>query len=785
MLKLKLTNFKCFTNKEFTIPLNRGCALISAPSGSGKTTILDAIKFVLWGSSDTDIITIGKSKCEVIMEYMGYVFIRKKSPKYFSIRNIRLDKNIEDCDEFILKHFPLQQNSFMEMNSTKQMQFLYNQIQASSSNYNIDEILLKTKTALQEVNKNIANTEGRISMLKHNIETFPVIDNEVINSYKIFTQDILNELSTNDISVYKDLVDESKQDEYIENIKLIKKEELRQTEEQIFLFKELTNNKDNINKKIFSIENEQEIIINKINISMFPIDTNIQEAYSDSSSLERVLSNTKKSKELYDEVLKNVSRYEIESSGVSYKNEIINIRNDIDIINDVKSRFGSDSISVLQIQLEKLNNNISELTNVKTSNEVINETLNETCVYTEENNNNKLKCPYCSTRLILRNNILEKCKEKSKIPKEQNETVKSKIQSIQSNNKLEEIKEKAHRLEESIIILKSLPETKLLILKDKLKYNENKYNLLQDYDHRFKQFKFNLEELNIIINKINNTYNQNISTICFEEQYFEEQYFEEQYNKINTFLYNFTKNIIPTFNNFNINKENLNSLKRNLNSVLSRLNNININELELKYKNLTSNIEKLVKWSSQNKEYKTQKMLLKTKNNMISDFIKENENLDVIINDKKNIETIKSLINTSQSISIQSLLDAVNDQIRLFLDNFFSEKDISVQLQEYKVTKTGITKPQISIKIINKGFDMKISSLSSGEYARLKLAIDLSLIKVLYPNSYVPLMLDEVTSNLDSNTSTKIISTINSTFENVIIVAHQTIEGLFDTIINL
>ncbi len=79
-----------------------------------------------------------------------------------------------------------------------------------------------------------------------------------------------------------------------------------------------------------------------------------------------------------------------------------------------------------------------------------------------------------------------------------------------------------------------------------------------------------------------------------------------------------------------------------------------------------------------------------------------------------------------------------------------------------------------------------MSSLSSGEYARVSLAFTLAFHQI-NNNKVTPLMLDERTANLDQDLSTLIYSVIKENFPNqlLLVVAHQVITGPFDNIITL
>ena len=65
-MKIKLENFRCYENKEFDLGDN-GLVLISGASGAGKSTILNAIYFCLFGEGNK-IVSHGKTSCKVEME---------------------------------------------------------------------------------------------------------------------------------------------------------------------------------------------------------------------------------------------------------------------------------------------------------------------------------------------------------------------------------------------------------------------------------------------------------------------------------------------------------------------------------------------------------------------------------------------------------------------------------------------------------------------------------------------------------------------------------------------
>lgn len=73
VFKLAITGFGCLT--EAHLVLEPGMTLVHGPSGIGKSTILRAIKFCLYGERSSSL-----QNCSVKIETNGYIITRRKSP---------------------------------------------------------------------------------------------------------------------------------------------------------------------------------------------------------------------------------------------------------------------------------------------------------------------------------------------------------------------------------------------------------------------------------------------------------------------------------------------------------------------------------------------------------------------------------------------------------------------------------------------------------------------------------------------------------------------------------
>jgi energy-coupling factor transporter ATP-binding protein EcfA2 len=148
----------------------------------------------------------------------------------------------------------------------------------------------------------------------------------------------------------------------------------------------------------------------------------------------------------------------------------------------------------------------------------------------------------------------------------------------------------------------------------------------------------------------------------------------------------------------------------------------------------------------------------------------------------KDLETIKDITNESYLKSLKNFINDFNRYVDHLIGKFFKNGEFSINIDIIKDTKNK-TKFSLDIQVFSDGVSRKIQGLSSGEFARLSLAIDVALYKL--SGTCVPLLLDEPTSNLDSCSSVDILETLNEFVDNqILVIAHQVTEGIFDKIYN-
>jgi DNA repair exonuclease SbcCD ATPase subunit len=170
--------------------------------------------------------------------------------------------------------------------------------------------------------------------------------------------------------------------------------------------------------------------------------------------------------------------------------------------------------------------------------------------------------------------------------------------------------------------------------------------------------------------------------------------------------------------------------------------------------------------------------------NNLNQKIKQLEQLEISCRNKYNSSLkLKEKIIEAESVYMINIINLINIHAKMYLDNFFSENPIIVELQTYKKTSKKI-KPQINLLINYKSMEADLSMLSGGEISRVILAFTLALGEIF---SSPIMLLDECTSSLDQDLNEEIIESIKQNFKGkyTLIIAHQTINGKYDNVVNV
>ena len=142
----------------------------------------------------------------------------------------------------------------------------------------------------------------------------------------------------------------------------------------------------------------------------------------------------------------------------------------------------------------------------------------------------------------------------------------------------------------------------------------------------------------------------------------------------------------------------------------------------------------------------------------------------------------KKIVANAESVAIQATIDTLNSNAQMFLDAFFPDDPMTAKIVSIKGKGTKTERHQINIDVFYKGMNIETTMLSGGEYDRLALAFMLGICEI----SQSPLvLLDECISSLDQENAETVCKYLRHCQYNrcSILVAHQIISGMFDKVI--
>lgn len=816
-MQLRLVNFRCYADKTFDFGEN-GLFLISAPSGHGKSSILMAINFALYGSGQK-VVSHGQTSCIVEFSFQDLHIVRKKKPNILTVIYEGNSFENDVAQNIINKKFGTSfnvtgyiaqnaLNSFIVMSPADKLSFLE---KFSFQDINLEEIRTKCKSLIQKRNEEFIKIMSQTQTVEQVLSelTYPEeiklpfktknielsTKNEEVRYKNCETlirknTNVLSKIKTelNDTLILNSFI--QNKDENIENLcSKLENLSMEETTNDFIGDDELNELKERL-KIILSLKDYKSIK------SQFEESSNQLEIMK-----EKEISEIKSKLETKEECLwKDYSKSEC-----------------TELIRDLKS-FLEDAkkISFLEKQID---NNITseDLISKENSLKEKKDIYNEKKEFIDVLKKKKItyKCPCCNKKLFfenenlhvfdgpeIKNNIIEEnvlsqeivslqkeikileiniTKIKNKL--EQNEKIIEQINDIESQYdekpNQQSITEDLEQME-NYLKSQNIIEKEIFNLENNLKNEKfsSSYLLSKNKVHNLEKQLKDYEEslLNDVDDNIIEEDEENLRNLIFEEQNKQtsiknildkkktlekEISIQKKSNQMKIDCH------IEKYNSIKSEKE-LNEL---INSSNTEIENLNIKKEEHK-ENLLK-IQDYKKYIEEKNKYDS--WIKKLKN------LKEKE--DEIKNKYNAAKILLEKIIESESIAMVNVVETINMHSQVYLENFFPDNPIIVNLCCFKETKKN-SKPQINVEISYKGSDCDITNLSGGETSRVILAFTLALAEIFN----VPLlMLDECTASLDSDSTTIVFDTIQEHFKNktVLVVAHQCTEGIFDKIIKI
>ena len=851
-MKLTLKNFKCYHYQSFEFD-DDTLTLISGPSGQGKTTILQAIQFALYGSTlQKYLISHNKTTCEVVLEYKDFKIKRTKRPNILYVNWNNCVYEDKEAQVLLNKYFGVINSCvfFLDLSHFEKMDFLEKIVNADC---NVKDLKLKIKNKVAELNKQLAVIDGQLStatsmagliekpehmeepvwvgkshevgkdeLLIKKTELLRLLDvmtakqkkwNELTSQKSVIESEIsllrspsgnglrggeTTELNSgvpdpSGVGRRSSRSDESV-DDCVQQQVLNLESKLKQMTKQSLLFQK--------EREKFLIVKDALTELEKYKAITDETSTTI------SSQLEQLN--------------ESIKAQELKSQRVEYQHLLKQERDDWEQKVDKYQKLCAQASGTQSVPLDEPDKYLSGLKIQKLEYERAIEfaskhdlgRCNDEIAALKRSFLKRYQCLVCQTTLTINLDTFEQVESDGRDESRDNPMQVEVNRLVQIKDKLKKLEKTKDRLvQDNCVIGARNLETIVVEIKNVSSYIESSAQL--DQLKNFKPSKYLLkmeknlggaeellegdldlelekllslkkehnkltikhgnvlQQLKIkksILNKIEtfkNAYDEVASGCLLDEiasvsellrqrqmdleKFKTKQRLEKQLYKFNEQI----KEITPS---------------RGWEITISDLNN-QLDQIE-EYLNWWASFEKYAEFQARLTKYDTTQQELTT-----------------LANKKKNLEhqyikilLFKQKVVESEHESLQFMIDIINTHLSLFLQDFFSEStgdpiQIVLELLHEK-------RPQIDTIINYKGNRVDYKSLSTGEYARVKLAFDLTFKEILGEQI---VMLDECTANLDQDLSTKIFNKIKTTFptKTILVVAHQVVMGTFDNVLKL
>lgn len=798
MMKIYLKNFKSWEYNSFEFDY-KGIQLLSGESGKGKSSILDAIYFCLYGELQK-ITTYGKNSCEVKIEYRindtKILIIRSKRPNRLVVERDNEKYEDEEAQTFINNFFGeyfmntsyIRQNNyktFLYMSSTEKLDFLED---CSLKKYDIEGVKRRLRDYIKNNEKSQDELRGKINTYTEILKQTSKPD-KILYPIKCGEKNI-DKISKNErikLKNYTILLKKNKRNFDKNNSLLInlssKIGKLEELNKNLILSNENTEKYKNL---IFELSYDEKIL-NLLNekyekYKIFQENQKLkQQLESERQQYGEELSNEiKRLKDKLENLNLKLETYSIQSTPKELENKLESLSRDYQ--NALKYESLSSELDLydgFELDLYKE----SDLSSIE----------NEIYTYKQKLSKKVYNCPNCSCQVIFTGENIQLPKEKIDFNKINEELKKLENNKVEIKNYLkklekykilddginklyepdstsEEISLKMKEMSKIISEVNSLNRQKEEIIKvletqnfpslqvrkrfiDNLTAKVSKFSHLNDQDDEYKSI-----QLEDIIEQINREKIKHTK--------------HTEYNSSITYHNNLIIKYQREINEINREVVDFESLKTEL-----KQNENDIKDYETKILNSEEIVKQIELYEKNCEEIKKYQEILNKKE-------QTQTQLDILHKEAVNLDLLKNKINQAESIAVTNFIEIINSHVQIYLERFFKSDPIQININTEKEVKNKGVKNQIVLDIEYKGHKTDLLNLSGGERDRVNLAFTLAFSEIFQSPI---LMLDECISSLDYDNCTNVIETLKEEYKGkmVICVHHQANEGLFDKVIRL
>jgi exonuclease SbcC len=803
-MKLKLRNFRCYESEEFDFG-NDGLTLISGSSGKGKSTLMMAIEFALFGSG-SKLQTYGKKSCSVELEIApDFKIMRQKCPNRLVVN----DEYEDDAGETVIRsrfgssmlscYIPQNiRKTFVLMSPAERLECLESLV---LTNVNIQDIKAKTKSLIKKLgdehNESIgslrAMTETLATITKPQQVSFPLKVSKENYEKAMGNEQVKNKnsriLIKRNEKKLESLASELGDRKLLEGVLFEKQSQIQNLEKQIQ------------NLEDYTFDNEMLLDLKKKLQQILSLKTFSEKKNLYEKNLQQL--NEMKEEELRElqetisqtVVWEDMSKDEATDQLVNWKDEVSKLIRKKKLIE--KSSTFENLDSTKDSLISKLEKATTDLESTKKTIAAI------------EFQQTIHKCPHCSNNLQFKNGNLVKVltqhddqSSKGNIPSLQQDvktitttisSLRKKLQEVEIkirdqeniSSELAELQDVNESSEEELSNLceyiRENSEAEAILVKLQQRFESKTYShTVVSLEGKTKLIKKELDKINALVGARDDAQDEmteeKIRTLITEQELQKDRFERTTGQKITINLQ------ITKINSEVLSLKSTHDKNWGQERALADIEDeISLCKSELliqkeKYEKSTIILEKIEKYTNYVKSLQV--------------WNKIDDQHAVLTAKEKNLRvrysaacTFRDKILEAESIAITNTIDTINTHAQFYLDHFFVDEPITIRLVPFKETKDN-QKPQINLEIEYKGIDHDLSMLSGGEMSRVVLAFTLALSEI---HNTPFIMLDESTSSLDQELTSSVVDGLKENFGNklVLLIAHQVVQGAFDTIVKL